>query len=150
MHFGRSNIGRRVDTLVQLATQVIDHEPNARGELAPNTGVWVTELLRSVGGRIDPSLSITSNLGGAQFLIRASPTLAPLDRDRNGLSIGARNAAYLSKLLRAGVNLSVLPRALQVELFYALSLAVQISSDQLSMAADDGLFGHLARTESES
>ena len=102
----------------------------------------MTELAPFFQRAPNPSLSLTSELGGAYFLIKPAPDSsepAP-KRDRSGRSIPARMALYTSKLLSSGVDVSSLPEEFQVELLYLLALTAELATDQLAVPERGGLW----------
>lgn len=111
-------------------------------ELLPKPDIWRDDLIKLTLGGVNPSLSITSLLGGAQFLVKASSAeqVSPVARDRNGYSASARMGLYLLKLLEDGVELESLPTATALELLLLLLVTVEIGSEQLTMMEPDGLF----------
>ena len=90
----------------------------------------------------DISLSLTSSLSGAYFLVKGahSATLSEFRSDRKGRSVPVRMAMYTSKVLASGVDLSALDPKFRVELLYLLYLAVELASDQITLAKNGQLW----------
>lgn len=106
----------------------------------PDTKLWLRELVNFLEEFIsDPSLSLTSRLGGAYFLVRndtkSAITSSP-KRDAEGRSIPVRMALFVSKLLSSVLDFSHLPLNLQVEFLYLLGVTVELAEDQMIMAKD--------------
>lgn len=100
----------------------------------PNTNVWMEELALLLQQPPDPSLSLTSSLGGAYYLVKpsAATTERKARRDGQGYAIPTRMALYTTELLASGeVSLSSLPPKFQAELLYCLFLVVELAEDQL-------------------
>ncbi|OLN95839.1 E3 ubiquitin-protein ligase listerin [Colletotrichum chlorophyti] len=135
-----------VDTLVQQALQASKTGAVSLEDLFPSTNVWMQQLSNFLKGALNPSLSITSSLAGAHFLLRPDeePLRIRARRDRDGYSIPARMASYTSKLLFSDISVSTLPESFQVELLYLLCISVQMVSDQITLADDNKLFLNLA------
>lgn len=118
-------------------------------DILPSTNVWMAELSALLERPIDPSLSITSSIGGAVTLPRSANVPQPsqdrtsqsrVPRDRKGRSIPTRMALYNCELLSAvpeGINL---PRQFHVELLYLQCLSIQLASDQITSMSHDGLW----------
>lgn len=111
-----------------LTAQTVSEE-----QLLPNTNVWMEDLLLFLQEAPDPSLSLTSSLGGAYYLVQRNPVdqRRKPRRDRQGCSIPARMALYTTKLLASGLRLSSVPSKLQSELLYLICLVVELAEDQL-------------------
>ncbi|KAB5545912.1 hypothetical protein GE09DRAFT_968044 [Coniochaeta sp. 2T2.1] len=122
-----------IDTLVQQAKSMLSDKTVSGDQLLPNTNIWMEDLLLFLQEVPDASLSLTSNLGGAYYLVHASPADQKRRprQDRQGCSIPARMATYTTKLLASGLELSSLPQNLQAELLYLICLVVEIAEDQL-------------------
>ncbi|KAK0721795.1 hypothetical protein B0T26DRAFT_769497 [Lasiosphaeria miniovina] len=140
---GPSSLG--LDVLVQQAVGVLEAGNLPEEDLFPNVNVWMAEMRQFLRDTPNPSLSLTSTLGGAYFLVKklSSPPLAdggqlddtesPPKRDGQGRSIPARMAVFTSKLLSHGVKLASLPDNFQVELLYLLCLTKALAADQLTV-----------------
>ncbi|KXH45074.1 hypothetical protein CSIM01_01203 [Colletotrichum simmondsii] len=134
-----------VDTLVQQALQASQAGSIAIEDLFPSTNIWMQQLSKFFQAKLNPSLSITSSLAGAHFLVQPTESDQRLRvrRDRDGLSIPARMAFYTSKLLSSDISVSSLPDSFQVELLYLLCVAVQMVSDQITLMDENKLFLNL-------
>ncbi|KAF9874762.1 hypothetical protein CkaCkLH20_07899 [Colletotrichum karsti] len=134
-----------VDTLVQQALQASKTDSVKIEDLFPSTNIWMQQLSNFLQGSLNPSLSITSSLGGAHFLVQPteSSQRVRVRRDREGYSIPARMASYTSKLLSSDISVSTLPESFQVELLYLLCVSVQIVSDQITLMDENKLFMNL-------
>ncbi|KAF6817104.1 RING zinc finger [Colletotrichum plurivorum] len=145
---GQQSLG--IDTLVQQALQASKSGSVSPEDLFPSTNVWMQHLSVFLQGSLNPSLSITSSLGGAHFLVQPSQQTQRLRvrRDRDGHSIPARMASYTSKLLSSDISVSTLPESFQVELLYLLCVSVQIVSDQITLMDENKLFLNLEAGDS--
>ncbi|WYZ46016.1 hypothetical protein EsH8_IX_000241 [Colletotrichum jinshuiense] len=134
-----------IDTLVQQALQATKAGSVSTEDLFPSTNVWMQQLSNFFQGALNPSLSITSSLGGAHFLVQpAEPAQrVRVRRDRDGYSIPARMASYTSKLLSSDISVSTLPESFQVELLYLLCVSIQMVSDQITLMDENKLFLNL-------
>ncbi|KAI1843874.1 hypothetical protein JX266_009930 [Neoarthrinium moseri] len=147
---GPTSLG--IDTLVQQAAQFkaaqIDNvNPSlGLGSILPNTKIWRDELSATLNKTPNPSLSITSSLGGAYFLVapESAESSSPVHRDRNGCSIPGRMAMYLSKLFSTGLELDTLPTEVQVDMLFYMWLTAEVASDQLTLMAEDSVWKSLA------
>ncbi|KAJ6447290.1 sorting nexin-41 [Purpureocillium lavendulum] len=120
-------------------------------EIFPSTNVWMTELSPFLDRPLHPSLAITCGVGGAVSLPRRPETLPSsqirTSRDRRGRSVPGRMALYVSELFRAtGQNIPLL-RQLRIELLYLQCLSLQLASDQITVAATNGLWQSLEEDE---
>ncbi|ERS97539.1 hypothetical protein HMPREF1624_05708 [Sporothrix schenckii ATCC 58251] len=153
-----------IDTLVEQAASIAK-SPNVTDEdrenLFPNTNIWMQAMQAflatgSTGGlNLNPSLSLTSNVGGAYLLVPSSGQRAQarrqrpaVHRDRHGRSVPARMAAYTTQLLATVVDddsvaLAALPQEFQVELLYLLYLVAELGSDQVALSEAHSLWGDL-------
>jgi hypothetical protein len=138
-----------VDTLVQQALETLNSGAVPAEDVFPSSTVWMNELSGFLARAPNPSLSLTSSMGGAYFLVQGNPNgKLPLPgRDSSGRSIPARMALFTAKLLASGVQLSLLPAEFQLELVYLLSLTEAIAGDQLSAAQVGGLWSDGPETE---
>lgn len=139
----------RINTLLQEADQALKSNTVPIEELLPNTNVWIRELTYFLEAIPDPSLSLTSRLGGAYFLVgegkkgaSARQVRSTPKRDKQGRSIPARMAIYTSKIL-SGDKLSSLPKDLQVEILYLLGLTIELADDQLTSLVAGGLWDNV-------
>ncbi|TEA14345.1 E3 ubiquitin-protein ligase listerin [Colletotrichum sidae] len=134
-----------INTLVQQALQASKAGSVSAEDLFPSTNVWMQHLSGFLQGALNPSLSITSALEGAHFLLKSADTTQRLRvrRDREGHSIPARMALYTSQLLSSDFSVSALPESFQVELLYLLCVSVQMVSDQITLADDNRLFSNV-------
>jgi hypothetical protein len=135
----------RIETIVEQAKVLLharkdtgSHQSEASTvpleEFFPNTNVWMEELALLMRDAPDSSLSLTSSLGGAYYLV--TPSSATLGhrarRDAQGYSIAIRMALYTTEVLASGeVSLSSLPPKFQAELLYCMYLVVELAEDQL-------------------
>lgn len=140
-----------VDTLVQQALATLTSETAPAEDVFPSSTVWMNELSNFLKQAPNASLSLTSSMGGAYFLVQGNPTArSPIPgRDSSGRSIPARMALFTAKLLASGIQLSSLPAEFQLELVYLLRLTEAIAGDQLSAAQPDGLWSGGAETEAD-
>ncbi|TQN74076.1 E3 ubiquitin-protein ligase listerin [Colletotrichum shisoi] len=131
-----------IETLVQQALQAARAGSISTEDLFPSTNVWMQQLSIFFHGSLNPSLSITSDLKGAHFLVQAPEQTQRIRarRDRDGYSIPARMASYTSKLLSSDISVSNLPESFQVELLYLLCVSVQMISDQITLMDENKLF----------
>ncbi|KAK4150086.1 hypothetical protein C8A00DRAFT_37319 [Chaetomidium leptoderma] len=140
-----------VDTLVQQALATLSSGPVPAEDIFPSSTVWMNELSSFLTRSPNPSLSLTSGMGGAYFLVHGNPKAKlPLPgRDSSGRSIPARMALFTAKLLSSGVQLSSLPAEFQLELVYLLCLTEAIAGDQLSTAQTGGLWSEGPEAEAD-
>ncbi|GKT61632.1 RING zinc finger [Colletotrichum tofieldiae] len=131
-----------IETLVQQALQAAKAGSISTEDLFPSTNVWMQQLSNFLQGSLNPSLSITSGLGGAHFLIQPTEQAQRIRvrRDRDGYSVPARMASYTSKLLSSDISVSALPESFQVELLYLLCISIQMVSDQITLMDENKLF----------
>ncbi|KAK3943378.1 hypothetical protein QBC46DRAFT_338629 [Diplogelasinospora grovesii] len=131
-----------IDTLVQQATASVASRSVPLEEILPSTNIWMAQLSSFLQEAPNPSLSLTSSLGGAYFTVKENAKAIKhfVKRDRNGRSIPARMAVYTSKLLASGIEITSLPEEFQVELLYLLSLTLELATDQLAVMQADGLW----------
>lgn len=121
-------------------------------EFLPNTNVWMEELAILMQDVPDPSLSLTSSLGGAYYLVKpnSATTGRRARRDAHGYAIPTRMAIYTTEVLASGeVSLSSLPSKFQAELLYCLYLVVELAEDQLissSTSKDSRLWVNVGRS----
>ncbi|KAL2164989.1 hypothetical protein VTH06DRAFT_285 [Thermothelomyces fergusii] len=141
-----------VDTLVQQALSALHSGSVPADDIFPSTTVWLKELSPFLRRPPPPSLSLTSSMGGAYFLVQGDQNAKPPrpSRDGSGRSVPARMALFTVKLLSSGVALSSLPPEFQLELVYLLCLTETISEDQLSAAQAEGLWGEGSGTEPDA
>ncbi|CAK7264307.1 hypothetical protein SEPCBS119000_000921 [Sporothrix epigloea] len=148
-----------VDTLVEQAVSIA-RSPSATAEdkenLFPDTNSWMQAMQSFFEGSIlNPSLALVSNVGSAYLLVQQAKktTQTPaIHRDRNGNSIPARMASYLTQLLSSmagddDMALSALPQEFQVELLYLLYLTAELGADQIALNEADSLWGNLADSQ---
>ncbi len=117
--------------------------------LLPDTGIWKRELRALLEIIPDPSLAITSSLGGAYFLPSAGST-TPTDamqRDRGGCSMPGRMAIYMTKILSSGFNIHNLPINIQVDILTCLGLTTELATDQLSMMSTDKVWKSVSTSD---
>ncbi|KAH7146323.1 hypothetical protein EDB81DRAFT_487650 [Dactylonectria macrodidyma] len=138
-----------IETLVMQAQSAAADTPLE--ELFPSTNVWMAELAPFLEQPVNPSLTITNNLGGAATLVKA-PEAAPVrvPRDRKGRSIPMRMALYVCQLSESKPLLSQLPKRFQVELLYLQCLTVQLVSDQITCMEENRLWKTVGHAEASS
>ncbi|KAK2009912.1 hypothetical protein LZ32DRAFT_401950 [Colletotrichum eremochloae] len=131
-----------IETLVQQALQAVKTGSISTEDLFPSTNVWMQQLSKFLQGSLNPSLSITSALGGVHFLIQPTEQEQRIRvrRDRDGYSVPARMALYTSRLLYSDISVSTLPESFQTELLYLLCVSVQMVSDQITLMDENKLF----------
>ncbi|EQL03826.1 C3HC4 type (RING finger) zinc finger containing protein [Ophiocordyceps sinensis CO18] len=116
-------------------------------DLCPNTNVWMAELSTLLEQPVNPTLSITSGIGGAVTLPRVSlvppRSRIPTQRDRQGRSVPGRMALYTLGLLSSAPVAVDLPHQFHVELLYLQCLSIQLASDQVTSLEVDGLWATL-------
>ncbi|KAI0010945.1 hypothetical protein F4779DRAFT_575304 [Xylariaceae sp. FL0662B] len=144
-----------IDTIVQQAMQVQDSIVSSTGYterigqlecLIPDTSIWKKELDLFLNETPDPSLALTSVLGGSYFLPTSASTIADASarRDRSGCSIPGRMAMYTTELLSSGFQFNDLPFSKQVEIIVYLSLTVELAADQLTVLSENKLWNTLS------
>ena len=135
-----------IETVAEQARNTVDVPLE---DIVPNTNIWMEQLSIFLQQPIDPTLSITSNVGGATALVRSKDDgPLPVQRDRQGRSIPVRMALYLNKVLESHVQLTELPEQFKVELLYLYDLTAQIVSDQITTMRDEGPWKTLRQSES--
>ncbi|RYP70449.1 hypothetical protein DL771_005490 [Monosporascus sp. 5C6A] len=148
-----------IDTLVHQAMQVYNSGDKTVDEtsrttslaaLLPDTSVWKSELGRLLEETPDPSLALTSLLGGAYFLPITTSMMADITprRDRSGCSIPGRMAMYTAKLLSSGFNISDLSPNTQVDIITCLGLTTELATDQLTVLSSDKVWKSLSAASS--
>ncbi|KAI1081802.1 hypothetical protein F5B20DRAFT_535416 [Whalleya microplaca] len=146
-----------IDTLVQQAMQVQDSIDVSTGDtdragqlecLIPDTSIWKQELALFLNETPDPSLALTSPLGGSYFLPTTASTTPDTSarRDRSGCSIPGRMAMYTTKVLSSGFQFSSLSLSKQVEIVAYLSLTAELAADQLTVLSENKLWRSLSST----
>lgn len=149
-----------IDTLVEQAASIAKAPATTdedKENLFPNTNIWMQTMqafFQSSATGLNPSLALTSNVGGAYLLVPLTkPARAQrpaVSRDRHGISIPARMAAYTTQLLFTEVEdddsvaISALPQEFQVELLYLLYLVAELGSDQVAVSDAHSLWGNLS------
>ncbi|KYK61296.1 C3HC4 type zinc finger containing protein [Drechmeria coniospora] len=112
----------------------------------PSTNVWMAELSPMLEVPLNPSLAITSSIGGALSLPKRALTSPPsqlrVSRDRKGRSVPARMAIFTAQLLSTTEGI-VLPRQQHIELLYLQILTVHLASDQITLLGHNGLWENL-------
>ncbi|AEO60803.1 hypothetical protein MYCTH_98107 [Thermothelomyces thermophilus ATCC 42464] len=141
-----------VDTLVQQALSALNSGSVPADDIFPSSTVWMKELSPFLRRPPPPSLSLTSSMGGAYFLVQGDPNAKPPRprRDSSGRSVPARMALFTAKLLSSGVALSSLPPEFQLELVFLLCLTEAIYEDQLSAAQTEGLWAQGSESEPDA
>jgi hypothetical protein len=151
-HLGEARTSSlEVDTLVQQALATLKSGAVPAEDVFPSSTVWMNELSCFLTRSPNPSLSLTSSMGGAYFLVQGnSDAKLPLPgRDSSGRSIPARMALFTARLLSSGVQLSSVPPEFQLELIYLLCLTEAIVGDQLSAAQPGGLWSDGPEAEAD-
>jgi E3 ubiquitin-protein ligase listerin len=135
-----------IDVLIQRAVATFKSGGVPLEELFPSTNTWLSELAGFLRSAPKASVSLTSAMGGAYFLVRSGDEgrQNPPRRDGKGRSIPARMAVYTSTLLSSGVPSSSLPEAFHLELLYLTALTGELAADQLTTLEADGLWGIIA------
>ncbi|GAB1319691.1 E3 ubiquitin-protein ligase listerin [Madurella fahalii] len=139
-----------INTLVQQALAAVGSGVPAE-DIFPSSTVWMTELSCFLARPPNPSLSLTSSMGGAYFLVHGNPKAQDPSprRDGNGRSVPARMALFTAKLVSSGVPLTSLPPEFQLELVYLLCVTEVVAGDQLSEAHNAGLWSDGPEFEDE-
>jgi hypothetical protein len=133
----------RIETVLQQAKNASSSQAE---DLFPSTLVWTKELQRLFERPIDPSLSITSNVGASLALIQSETgeiLLGQLQRDRQGRSVPVRMALYLNSMLQESQIFSKLPEQFQAELLSLQCVTVQLVSDQITLMSENGPWASL-------
>lgn len=148
----QSNLDRAGPQALGIET-IVSQAEHATGmpleELFPSTNVWMEQLGAFLQQPIDPTLSITSNIGGAAGLVTGdvSKRMPQISRDRKGRSVPVRMALYLNRILEGKLDVSSLPEQFQVELLCLLCITSQLVSDQITTMNDDGPWQSLHQNE---
>lgn len=139
-----------VDTLVQQAQGLLGiGDEQTTSSLLPQLNLWNEALKPLLECVPNPSLSLTSLLGGAVSMVHNSLIESPqrLTRDLNGYSVPFRMAMYTIKLLP---NIyQDLPAETQVKILQTLSLTVEVASDQIGLNEKNKLWSSLVDPETE-
>ncbi|KAK0643798.1 hypothetical protein B0T16DRAFT_355478 [Cercophora newfieldiana] len=136
---GPTSLG--LDVLIQRAITTFKSGSVPIEELFPSSNTWLNELTPFLQTAPNPSLSLTSSMGGAYFLAKGSEAKRRnTRRDAKGRSIPARMAIYTSALLTSGLSISSLPEAFHLELTFLLSLTGELAADQLTTMEKGGLW----------
>jgi len=137
-----------VDTLVQQALATLKSGAAPAEDLFPSSTVWMEKLCCFLTRPPNPSLSLTSSMGGAYFLVQGNENaqVPPPGRDSCGRSTPARMALFTAKLLASGVQLNSLPPEFQLELVYLLCMTDALAGDQIAAAQPDGLWSNGGET----
>ncbi|KAF7561929.1 hypothetical protein G7046_g2214 [Stylonectria norvegica] len=137
-----------IDTLVRQAQQAAGTGVPVE-DLFPDTNIWIKELAVFLEQPLNPSLSITNNIGGASVLVKGAVDSVEVRaaRDRKGRAIPARMAIYTSRLPEVNIQLGQLPLAYQVELLYLQCLTVQLVSDQITCLDGNQLWKSLGQLD---
>ncbi|KAL2257670.1 hypothetical protein VTK26DRAFT_9328 [Humicola hyalothermophila] len=136
-----SSSSLEIDTLVQQGLENLRSGATPTEEVFPSSTVWLAELARFLSRAPNPSLSLTSSMGGSLFLVGGGlDTKISSARDRSGRSAPARMAMFTAQLLGSGVELSSLPPEFQLELVYLLCVTQSLAEDELASASPDGLW----------
>ncbi|KAK4188109.1 hypothetical protein QBC35DRAFT_211273 [Podospora australis] len=140
-----------VETLVQQAVAAFKVGRLPAEEAFPSSVAWMTELSSFLDNAPNPSLSLTSRMEGAYFLVQGSPDAQPPSprRDSKGRSAPARMALYTVKLLSSGIELSSLPLEFQLELLYLLVVTDALATDQLASSDTNGLWRSIPGQDSD-
>ncbi|TWU77234.1 hypothetical protein ED733_001585 [Metarhizium rileyi] len=139
-------------TLVSQAKAAVEGNDTISWEsVLPRTNVWMRHFAPLLDAPINPSLSITSGIGGMVCLPRSeNPQGATLhlSRDRHGRSIALRMALYTGELLKNDLDLDnlELPIQFHIDLLYLLGLTTQVASDQITTMSRNGLWLSLEHT----
>lgn len=132
-----------IHTLVSQAKDAVGSNIASWESILPSTNIWMGQFANLLDAPLNPSLSITSSIGGAISLPdSAAPdrTAWPLPRDRDGRSVPARMAVYTCELIKNNLDDLHLPPQFQVELLYLQGLAIQLASDQITTMSGHGLW----------
>ncbi|KAI1639300.1 hypothetical protein F4809DRAFT_158751 [Biscogniauxia mediterranea] len=141
-----------VATLVQQAMQVYQTLTTSQDQgaelmaLLPDADIWRQELSILLEEPPDPSLALTSGLGGAYYLPQKTPTTPKRisQRDQNGCSISGRMAIYMSMLLSSGFSIEKLQDSAKIDLIINMSLTAEISADQLTAMSENSVWSSLS------
>ncbi|KAG7138433.1 E3 ubiquitin-protein ligase listerin like [Verticillium longisporum] len=139
-----------IETICDQAIQAAEGGDVAIKDLLPNTTVWMQELRPFLQSDVDPSLAITSNIAGAQFLVQPedSDEQKRIRRDREGRSIPARMALYTAQLLASQINLQGLLEKSDAKILLLLAVSIQLTSDQITLQDTHKLWASLAYKDS--
>ncbi|KJK82300.1 hypothetical protein H634G_02494 [Metarhizium anisopliae BRIP 53293] len=148
---GPQSLGIR--TLVSQAKTAVESNATSWESILPSTNIWMGHLAPLLDAPLNPSLSITSSIGGMVCLPQPGSTENPalrMPRDRDGRSVPARMALYTCELIKNDLEDLQLPREFQVELLYLLGLSTQIASDQITTMSRSSLWLSLDSTDTLS
>jgi E3 ubiquitin-protein ligase listerin len=147
-----------VDTLAEQALQLwkahdgADRPAFSPASLLPDLTTWTNALKLFLQDTLDPSLSLTSSLGGAYFLTSGSQSACGGDAeyDVSGLSLPGRMASYTIKLLAGGLDLKSLSSADRANLVVSLGITAEMVEDQLSTMTKGRIWNSLRDNDSAS
>lgn len=117
-------------------------------EILPSTNAWMAALTPLLERPLNPTLSISSRIGGAVSLADTvssfEPRRAALSRDRKGRCVPARMALYTCELLTSVIREAALPRQFHIELLFLQSLSARLAFDQIMTMDNDGLWANFS------
>ncbi|PHH61640.1 hypothetical protein CDD81_8104 [Ophiocordyceps australis] len=147
----RSNLEQATSQSLEIGTMV-DLAMNATEtgasweQIFPNTDIWTSQLLHFMERPINPSLSITSRIGGVILLAKSgsdTQSFRNLPRDRKGRSIATRMALYTSQLLNEALQDINVSQQRHAQLLYLIGISCRLASNQIMCSDDDGLWTSL-------
>ena len=145
-----SNVALPIDSLVDQAQLLIQEatlvDPkDILEDLLPDEDSWLAAYEPFFNQKVDTSLALTNNLGGAIHLVEQNAEMkGATDRlvllDREGYSAAFRIAAYVTKLANSIVDFTSLSEDCRATTFRFIAIFSQIASDHVSVQPDHGLW----------
>ncbi|KAB8345877.1 hypothetical protein FH972_022932 [Carpinus fangiana] len=136
-----------IHTLADEASKLVStrNDIEAVAKFLPDADKWLEALAPFATASIPRSLAITNSLGGSLYLVgndefSASSASVKVSRDSDGFPVALRIAFYLLKVFgQQDVQTNISKEAFQ-KIYSAFGLAVQLASDELSLAGANGLW----------
>jgi hypothetical protein len=128
-----------VETLVQQAKTLLSGTKGSSA-LLPDVEIWRRTLAPYLSSAPNPALGVMRPFAGAVFLTQATSgkVSSASAHDLTGYSIPLRMAMYTARLLV--LDESPIP---DMEIFYLLSITIQLVQDQVDLRGEDQLFTSL-------
>ena len=139
-----------MDSVVNQAIRLLQNDVQDRGKLAvallPVLETWPMILKPYLNTPLDPSLTLTNELGGLLYLIQqkdesADATVDTVATDAEGHSIAYRAVYYSVKLIKETGIFSVLTDQQRALIFQLIALFNQIASDHLAVSPSHAIWG---------
>ncbi|KAI9809452.1 MAG: hypothetical protein M1827_006832 [Pycnora praestabilis] len=140
-----------VETLLGQARKLIEQasEEGRAGvldQLLPDFTQWASAMHLFLQVPPNPSLAISSPLGGAVNMVerkpevKDNPTASEAPRDCDGYSPAIRMSWFTAKLLQSSDIFNLVTHKKRIDVYHGLSLMIQLASDNLSLAGTNNLW----------